>query len=65
MNDFTITGDNRPESSSYQSLFEGIVLGRMETYDASKLSCWAFRKSTDERNGIPLRFENLCEGYPF
>ena len=65
MDDFTIMGDNRPESSSYQSLFADIVLGRMETYDAGKLNCWPFRKSTDERDGIPLRLGNLCGGYPF
>lgn len=65
MNDFTNMGDNRPESSSYQSLFEGIVLGRMETYDTSRLNCWAFRKSTDERDGILLRLGNLCGGFPF
>ena len=65
MNDFTILGDNRPESSSYQSLFDGIVLGRMETYDAGKLNCWAFRKSTDEREGITLSLGSLCGGYPF
>ena len=65
MDDFTIMGDNRPESSSYQSLFRDIVLDRMETYDASKLNCWAFRKSTDERNGITLSLGNLCGGYSF
>ena len=65
MDDFTITGDNRPEFSFYQSLFEGIVLGRMETYDASKLNCWAFRRSTDERDGITLSLGNLCGGYSF
>ena len=65
MDDFTIMGDNRSESSSYQSLFADIVLGRMETYDAGKLNCWPFRKSTDERDGIPLRLGNLCGGYPF
>ena len=49
MDDFTITGENRPEFSFYQSLFKYFVLGHMETYDASKLDCWAFHKSTDER----------------
>ena len=65
MDDFTIMGDNRSESSSYQSLFADIVLGRMETYDAGKLNCWPFRKSTDERDGITLSLGNLCGGYPF
>lgn len=64
MNELHILGGNRHDSS-YQSLFEGIVLGRMETYDASKLNCWAFHKSTDERDGITLSLGNLCGGYPF
>lgn len=64
MDDYNIIGGNR-HNSSYQSLFEGIVLGRMETYDASKLNCWAFRRSTDERDGITLSLGNLCGGYSF
>ena len=64
MDDRNIIGGDR-HNSSYQSLFDGIVLGRMETYDASKLNCWAFRKSTDVRDGIPLRLGNLCGGYSF
>lgn len=64
MNELHILGGNRHDSS-YQSLFECIVLGRMETYDASKLNCWAFHKSTDERDGITLSLGNLCGGYPF
>ena len=35
MDDFTITGENRPEFSFYQSLFKYFVLGHMETYDAA------------------------------
>ena len=64
MNDRNITSGSRHDSS-YQSLFENIVLGRMETYDAGKLNCWAFRKSTDVRDGITLSLGNLCGGYPF
>lgn len=63
MNSIITDGGNR--HPSYQSLFEGIVLGRMETYDASKFNCWAFRKSTDVRDGISLRLGNLCGGFPF
>lgn len=59
-----ITGGSRHDSS-YQSLFEGIVLGRMETYDAGKLNCWGFCKATDVRDGITLSLGNLCKGYPF
>ena len=64
MDDRNIFGGNC-HYSFYQSLFEGIVLGRMEAYDASELNCWAFHKSTDVRDGILLRLGNLCGGYPF
>ena len=64
MDDRNIIGGNR-HHSSYQSLFDGIVLGRMETYDASELNCWTFHKSTDVRDGITLSLGNLCGGYSF
>lgn len=64
MDDRNITGGNR-HNSSYQSLFNDIVLGRTEMYDASKLNCWAFCRTTDVRDGIPLSLGNLCRGYPF
>lgn len=52
-------------NSFNQSLFDGIVLGRMEEYDASKLNCWAFCRATDVRDGITLSMGNLCKGFPF
>ena len=64
MDDFKIMGGSRHDSF-YQSLFADIVLERMETYDASQLNCWAFRKSRDMRDGITLSLGNLCGGYPF
>lgn len=64
MNERNISGGNH-HNSSYQSLLTDIMLGRMETYDASKLNCWAFRKSIDVRDGITLSLGNLCGGYPF
>lgn len=51
--------------SSYLSLFDELVLGRTEIYDASKLNCWPFCKATDTRDGITLSLGNLCKGYPF
>lgn len=38
---------------------------RMEAYDASVLNCHAFRRGTDERNGIVLSLGNMVSGYPF
>ena len=64
MDDRNITGGNRHNSCN-QSLFNDIMLGRTEMYDASKLSCWPFCRATDVRDGIPLSLGNLCIGYPF
>lgn len=64
MDDRNITGGNRHNSCN-QSLFNDIVLGRTEMYDASKLNCWPFCRATDVRDGIPLSLGNLCKGYPF
>lgn len=65
MDDSNIITSGSRHDSSYQSLFEGIVLGRTEMYDASKLNCWGFCKATDARDGISLSLGNLCKGYPF
>lgn len=65
MDDRNIITSGSRHDFSYQSLFEGIVLGRMETYDAGKLNCWGFCKATDMRNGITLSLGNLCKGYSF
>lgn len=64
MDDRNIIGGVHHNSFN-QSLFDGIVLGRMEEYDASKLKCWAFSKGTDVRNGITLSLGNLCKGFSF
>lgn len=65
MNDRNIITGGSRHDSSYQSLFEGIVLGRTEMYDAGKLNCWPFCKATDTRGGITLCLGNLCRGYSF
>lgn len=36
-----------------------------EAYDASSLNCFAFRRGTDERNGIVLSLGNMVSGYSF
>ena len=38
---------------------------RTEAYDAAVLNCYAFRRGTDERNGIVLSLGNMVSGYPF
>ena len=37
----------------------------VEAYDASTLNCYAFRRGTDERNGIVLSLGNMVSGCPF
>lgn len=64
MDDRNIIGGNRYAISNH-SLFDKIVLGRTEMYDASKLNCWPFCKATDVRDGITLSLGNLCRGYSF
>lgn len=41
------------------------TFGRTEAYDAAVLNCYAFRRGTDERNGIVLSLGNMVSGYPF
>lgn len=42
-----------------------IVLDQMEAYDASHLNCYAFRRGTDEINGLSLALGNMVSGFPF
>ncbi len=46
-----IIGSNRYTTSTH-SLFDEIVLGRTEIYDASEQNCWPFCKATDVRDGL-------------
>ena len=64
MDDRNIIGSNRYTTSTH-SLFDEIVLGRTEIYDASEQNCWPFCKATDVRDGITLCLGNLCKGYSF
>jgi len=38
---------------------------REEAYNASSQDCYAFRRGTDERNGIVLSLGNILSVYPF
>lgn len=38
---------------------------REEAYNASSQVCYAFRRGTDERNGLVLSLGNMVSGYPF
>lgn len=64
MDDKNITDRDR-QAASHQSLFDGVVFDRMETYDASKLNCLTFYESGRVRVGINLPLANRRSGYPF
>lgn len=49
---------------NYSSFSYGDFM-REEAYDASSQICYAFRRGTDERNGIVLSLGNMVSGYPF
>jgi len=34
-------------------------------YDATKIDCWGFKTSEDEKDGVVLDLGNQCSGYPF
>ncbi|WP_304411567.1 hypothetical protein, partial [Bacteroides acidifaciens] len=42
-----------------------IILDRVETYDASTVNCYAFRRGTDIVDGHALAIGNMVSGYPF
>lgn len=64
MDDKNITDRDR-QAASHQSLFDGVVFDRMETYDASKQNCLTFYESGCPRVGINLPLANRRSGYPF
>lgn len=45
--------------------FTNFDFERVETYDASTLNCYAFRRGTDMKKGIVISLGNMVNGYPF
>lgn len=37
----------------------------IQTHDATKMDCWAFKTASDTKDGIVLDLGNQCSGYPF
>ena len=51
--------------TNMREIFNDIILGQEEAYDATRENCWSFLKSTDIRDGISLKLGNLWKGFPF
>ena len=68
-NDIEIKDYNSPivkrRADEYNRLVNSINLYQNEEYDCSSSNVWSFQKSTDVRDGINIRFGNMCGGFPF
>jgi predicted NAD-dependent protein-ADP-ribosyltransferase YbiA (DUF1768 family) len=53
------------KKNEFQKLIGTINLHNDEDYDCSKLNIWSYRKGTDIRNGINIKFGNMCNGFPY
>lgn len=42
-----------------------IKIDNVDTYDATKMNCWSFRKKGDLREGVEINLGNMVAGYPF
>jgi hypothetical protein len=49
----------------FDRLIGTIDLLQYEDYDCTDLNIWSYRKGTDCRDGMNLKFGNMCNGFPF
>lgn len=59
----TLRDSDRQEE--FDSLMGTINLTRSEDYDCSRLNVWSYRKGADVRDGVNIKFGNMCNGFPF
>lgn len=48
----------------FNNLVNSIDLSLDEKYDCTCLEVWSYRKASDIREGVPLCFGNMCNGFP-
>jgi predicted NAD-dependent protein-ADP-ribosyltransferase YbiA (DUF1768 family) len=53
------------KSSEFRNLVRTINLLQDEDYDCTTLNVWSYRKGTDIRDGIQIKFGNMCTGFTF
>lgn len=49
----------------FLNLIETIRLRQLEDYNCNTLNVWSYRKGDDVRDGVNVRFGNMCNGFPF
>lgn len=53
------------KKEEFQNLVRSINLLGDEDYDCSKTNVWSYRKGTDVRDGVNIKFGNMSNGFPF
>ena len=56
---------NSERRDKFEKLISGIGLIQYEDYDCTKINVWSYRKGADCRDGINLKFGNMCNGFSF
>jgi len=62
--DVTIMSDNQ-RRIEFDKLISSICLLQDEDYDCTDLNVWSYRKGGDCRDGVSLKYGNMCNGFPF
>lgn len=53
------------KKEEFNNLVQSIDLLKDEDYECSTTNVWSYRKGTDIRDGINIKFGNMCNGFPF
>ena len=64
ISDLTTLGDTE-KRNEFNRLINTINLWQDEQYNCSDLIVWSYRKGTDCRDGLSLKFGNMCNGFSF
>jgi len=64
ISDVTVMSDNQ-KRIEFQKLISTISLHQDEDYDCTDLNVWSYRKGGDCRDGVSLKYGNMCNGFPF
>ena len=62
---FDCKSSETERAREFRNLIETINLRHEEDYDCSELDVWSYRKANDIREGVNIRFGNMCNGSPF
>jgi len=64
ISDVTIMSENQ-RRIEFDKLISSICLLQDEDYDCTDLNVWSYRKGGDCRDGVSLKYGNMCNGFSF